>query len=91
MSGHHWPELYVGPWIVTGNVAKAKVLHDLHHIPSSEATRAILDIGCTSPSPLEVWEPLLGSHVTRFHLTGIDLRGVEEAQIVVEQRGWKNS
>jgi hypothetical protein len=26
MSKDYWPELYTGPWIVTGNVAKVKVV-----------------------------------------------------------------
>jgi hypothetical protein len=26
MSKDYWPELYTGPWIVTGNVAKLKVV-----------------------------------------------------------------
>src|SRR2546429_7886498 len=30
MTKNRWHELYTGPWVVTGNVAKVKVLHELH-------------------------------------------------------------
>jgi hypothetical protein len=45
MSKHHWPELYTGLWTVTGNVAKVKVLHELHQLIAQGPARSILDIG----------------------------------------------
>ena len=88
MAGYRWPELYTGPWIVTGNVAKVKVLHELHALMFGGSTQAILDIGCVGPKPFEIWEPLLTSYTSHFHLTGIDKFGIERAQQVVQRHGW---
>jgi 2-polyprenyl-3-methyl-5-hydroxy-6-metoxy-1,4-benzoquinol methylase len=90
MSGDRWPEIYTGPYIVTGNVAKVKVLHELHHLISNGPTLFILDVGCVGPQPLEFWEPLLASYASHFHLTGMDIQGIEKAQDIVVQRGWKD-
>jgi 2-polyprenyl-3-methyl-5-hydroxy-6-metoxy-1,4-benzoquinol methylase len=89
MFRHHWPELYTGPWIVTGNVAKVKVVHELQCLIANGLASSILDIGIVGPQPLEFWEPLLASYPSQFHLTGIDVWGIEKALQVVEQHGWE--
>jgi 2-polyprenyl-3-methyl-5-hydroxy-6-metoxy-1,4-benzoquinol methylase len=89
MPKRHWPELYVGPWIVTGNVAKVKVLHELQRLIVNRLATSILDIGIVGPQPLEFWQALLDSYPTRFHLTGVDVCGIDRARQVVEQRGWE--
>jgi 2-polyprenyl-3-methyl-5-hydroxy-6-metoxy-1,4-benzoquinol methylase len=89
MSKHHWPELYTGSWIVGGNLAKVKALHELQHLIANGSATSILDIGIVGPQPLEFWEPLLESYPTQFHLTGIDVWGIDKARQVVEQHGWE--
>jgi 2-polyprenyl-3-methyl-5-hydroxy-6-metoxy-1,4-benzoquinol methylase len=90
MFKHHWPELYTGPWIVTGNVAKVKVLHELHRLISKEPKLSILDVGCVGLQPLEFWLPLLTSAAGSFQLTGVDVQGIDKAEQMVAQRGWKD-
>jgi SAM-dependent methyltransferase len=89
MSNDHWPELYTAPSVLTGNVAKVKVLHKLHRLIASGPTLSILDIGCIGLRPLEFWEPLLVDRGSRFHLTGVDVKDVGSAQKMVSQRGWQ--
>lgn len=89
MAGYRWRELYTGPWIVTGNVAKVKVLHELHALMFTGSAGSILDIGCVGPKPFEFWEPLLTTCGDHFHLTGIDRLGIEKAQEVVQSHGWE--
>jgi 2-polyprenyl-3-methyl-5-hydroxy-6-metoxy-1,4-benzoquinol methylase len=88
MSKHDSLELYTSPLIVTGNVAKVKVLHELQRLIANGAAASILDIGIVGPQPLEFWQPLLESYPAQFHLTGVDVWGIENARQVVEQRGW---
>jgi 2-polyprenyl-3-methyl-5-hydroxy-6-metoxy-1,4-benzoquinol methylase len=76
--------------MLTGNVAKVKVLHELHHLMSKRSAPSILDVGYHGLRPLEFWEPLFASHASHFHLTGIDMHGIEKAQNIVAQRGWKD-
>lgn len=89
MFKHHWPELYTRSWIVSGNVAKVKVLHELHRIISNESKPSILDVGCVGLQPLEFWLPLLNSSAGAFHLTGVDVQGIDKAEQIVEQQGYK--
>ncbi|HSF30544.1 MAG TPA: methyltransferase domain-containing protein [Candidatus Tectomicrobia bacterium] len=89
MFKHHWPELYTGPWIVGGNVAKVKVVHELQHLISAGFANSILDIGIVGLRPLEFWEPILETYASQFHLTGVDVRGIDRARQVVEQRNWE--
>jgi hypothetical protein len=53
MSSSYWYELYTGPWIVGGNVAKAKVVHELQRLIANGTASSILDIGIVGPQPLE--------------------------------------
>ena len=85
---HRWPEIYAGPWIVTGNVAKLKVLHEIHRLISSGSEPCILDVGCVGPKPLEFWEPVLCNRAFRFDLTAMDTWGIDKARELAEQRGW---
>jgi cyclopropane fatty-acyl-phospholipid synthase-like methyltransferase len=87
MDSTQWLELYEGPWTVTGNAAKAKVQQELWRLLSMHANLRILDVGCVGLAPLEFWEPLLGRY--SFHLTGVDVRGVERAERIVRERGWE--
>jgi ubiquinone/menaquinone biosynthesis C-methylase UbiE len=89
MSQNCWHELYTGPWVVTGNVAKVKVVHELRRCLSSGEAKSILDIGVVGPQPLEFWQPLLDSYPTQFHLNGIDVWGIDRARQVVQQGGWE--
>jgi 2-polyprenyl-3-methyl-5-hydroxy-6-metoxy-1,4-benzoquinol methylase len=88
MPPHRCSEFYTGPWIVTGNVAKVKVLHELQRRLSGGSAASILDIGIVGPQPLEFWQGLLDSYRSQFHLTGVDVRGIDRARQVVERRGW---
>jgi SAM-dependent methyltransferase len=90
MSRECWSEIYTGPWIVTGNVAKVKVLYELQHMISNRSAPSILDVGCIGLQPLAFWEPLLVNFGSHFHLTGVDIQGIEKAQDIVVQRGWKD-
>jgi 2-polyprenyl-3-methyl-5-hydroxy-6-metoxy-1,4-benzoquinol methylase len=77
--------------VLTGNVAKVKVLKKLHdHIANASGVE-ILDIGCVGPQPLAFWEPLLIRADPRFRLTGIDVDGIEKAREMVVRRGWTPS
>jgi 2-polyprenyl-3-methyl-5-hydroxy-6-metoxy-1,4-benzoquinol methylase len=89
VSTHRWPDLYRGSWLVTGNVAKVKVLHELQRRIKQGTSLAILDVGIVGPQPLEFWEPLLTRYVGSFHLTGVDVQGIDRAAQVVDHRGWK--
>jgi 2-polyprenyl-3-methyl-5-hydroxy-6-metoxy-1,4-benzoquinol methylase len=89
MSTPYWHELYSGPWIVGGNLAKVKALHELQHLIANGSATSILDIGIVGPQPLEFWEPLLERYPTQFHLTGIDVWGIDRARQVMEQHGWE--
>jgi len=89
---HYWPDLYTGSWIVGGNVAKVKVIHELHRCLSSSAPgtpASILDIGIVGPQPLEFWQPLLDAYPRHFSLTGVDVWGIDRARQVVQQGGWE--
>ncbi len=81
-------DLFSSSSILTGNTAKVKVLYELSTTMSQRDGLSILDIGCVGPSPLEFWMPLLEQY--NFHLTGIDVAGIERAQKVVSQHNWKN-
>ena len=89
MSTPYWHELYTGPWIVGGNIAKVKVVHGLQHRIVNGSATSILDIGIVGPQPLEFWEPLLETYPSQFHLTGIDVWGIDKAQQIAEQHGWE--
>jgi hypothetical protein len=89
MFGDQGSQLYASPRTLTGNVAKVKVMHELHHLASNGSNISILDIGCTGPRPLDIWEPLLADPRSRFHLTGVD-KDVENARRIVAQRGWND-
>jgi 2-polyprenyl-3-methyl-5-hydroxy-6-metoxy-1,4-benzoquinol methylase len=89
MPQDDWPELYTGPWIVTGNVAKVKAVHALERRLSIGDAKSILDIGVVGPQPLEFWHPLLDRYPTQFHLHGVDVWGVDWARQVVQQGGWE--
>ncbi len=49
----------------------------------------MLDIGCVGPTPFQFWEPLLSTN-DNFHLTGIDVQGIEQAREIVIKRNWQN-
>src|SRR5262245_21847333 len=89
MPSSYWDKFYTGPWIVGGNVAKVKVIHELQRLIANGSAPSILDIGIVGPQPLEFWEPLLEGYPSRFHLTGIDVWGIDKARQVVEQHGWE--
>ena len=95
MSEHRWDELYAGPWTVTGNAAKVKVLHELHGILHNRKSKGeplrILDVGCVGQQPLHFWEPLLTSCPSSFHVQGVDVQGVERANRIARERGWDGS
>jgi len=58
MSKKSWSEIFADSGVLTGNVAKVKVLEKLHdHIANASGVE-ILDIGCVGPQPLAFWEPL---------------------------------
>jgi 2-polyprenyl-3-methyl-5-hydroxy-6-metoxy-1,4-benzoquinol methylase len=89
VTTHCWADLYRGPWLVTGNVAKVKVLHELQRRIEEGKSLAILDVGIVGPQPLEFWEPLLTRYAGVFHLTGVDVQGIGRAAQVVDRGGWK--
>ena len=88
MSNEPWSELFGENCVITGNVAKVKVLHKLHDRIANGSGVEVLDIGCVGPQPLEFWEPFMLYHGSRFHLTGIDVDGIERAREIAAQQGW---
>jgi 2-polyprenyl-3-methyl-5-hydroxy-6-metoxy-1,4-benzoquinol methylase len=88
MTKELWPEINTADWVITGNVAKVKVLHELLALISNGSGLSVLDIGCVGPQPLDFWEPLLTHHGSRFHLSGVDVHGIELAREVAAKRGW---
>ena len=90
MSEGSWPELYTNANVLTGNVAKVKVLHKLHHLISNGSRISVLDVGCIGPRPLEFWEPLLDDRGAHFHLTGVDVMDVAPVRQMISQRGWSD-
>lgn len=89
MSRDPWPEIDTGRCIMTGNVAKVKVLHKLYQLTSNGSELSVLDIGCVGPQPFEFWEPLL-TNGSSFHITGVDVQGIEKAREIVAQQAWKD-
>jgi 2-polyprenyl-3-methyl-5-hydroxy-6-metoxy-1,4-benzoquinol methylase len=81
-----WP--YGGPWVLTGNTAKIRVLHDLERRICAGPPPVILDIGCVGPTPFNLWEPLLATYAGRFQLVGIDVAGIDQAQRISRAHGW---
>lgn len=72
---------------ITGNTAKVKVLQELSTLLAGGTIPRILDIGCVGPSPMQFWEQLLGRFA--FQLVGVDVWGIEEATMILAQRGWE--
>lgn len=91
MSKKPWSEIFRESCVLTGNVAKVKVLQKLHDHIASPSEVEILDIGCIGPQPLAFWEPLLIRTEARFRLTGIDVDGIDKAREMVARRGWTPS
>lgn len=88
MTDLPWPELFTGPWTVTGNLAKAKVQQELYQRLARQPALRVLDVGCVGPLPFDLWEPLLTTLPIR--LTGIDVAGIERAREVARRRGWED-
>lgn len=88
MSKEPWFNKFGQSCVLTGNVAKVKVLHTLYDRIAIGSGIEVLDIGCVGPKPLEFWEPFLPHHGLRFHLTGIDVDGIEKTREIAAQQGW---
>jgi 2-polyprenyl-3-methyl-5-hydroxy-6-metoxy-1,4-benzoquinol methylase len=88
MSKEPWFEKLGQNCVLTGNVAKVKVLHTLYDRIAVGSGIDVLDIGCVGPKPLEFWEPFLPHHGLRFNLTGIDVDGIEKTREIAAQQGW---
>jgi len=88
MSKEPWFEKLGQNCVLTGNVAKVKVLRTLYDRIAVGSGIEVLDIGCVGPKPLEFWEPFLPHHGLRFNLTGIDVDGIEKTREVAAQQGW---
>lgn len=71
---------------LTGNAAKIKVLIQLRDFLIRNHSPKILDIGSVGPDPFNLWRSLLGRY--RFHLTGVDVGGIDKAERIATQRGW---
>lgn len=80
-------EVLTDPGIIGGNTAKLKVLLELRRRLSQRRPLRILDVGCVGLKPLEFWESLLDHY--EFHLTGIDVYGIDHARAIVKRRGWE--
>ena len=91
MTKKPWSEIFADSCVLTGNVAKVKVLEKLHDRITTAPGLEILDIGCVGPQPLAFWEPLLVRTDARFHLTGIDVDCIEKGREMVARRGWTSS
>jgi SAM-dependent methyltransferase len=72
---------------VTGNVAKARTIEEVHHILNAHPDADVIDVGVVGLRPLEFWEPLLTTHPS-LRVTGVDVAGIEQARVVAAQRGW---
>jgi SAM-dependent methyltransferase len=82
-----WTELFDGTWVVTGNVAKARAIEELHHLLDAHPDADVIDVGVVGMRPLEFWEPLLLTHPS-LRVTGVDVADIERARVVADQRGW---
>ena len=73
---------------LTGNVAKVHVLAVMEKLFTSHYPLDVCDVGCVGLRPFDLWEPLFQIHSSRFHLSGLDLFGIERAAEVARERGW---
>ena len=80
-------QILIDPFVIGGNTAKLKVLLELHRRMSHRRHLNILDVGCVGLKPLEFWESLLDRH--EFHLTGVDVYGIDHARAIVKRQGWE--
>jgi hypothetical protein len=82
-------DLYAGPWPLSGNTAKVKVIHEVHKIVSESVGTDILDVGCVGPRPFDLWAPLLDSPTLSFRLTGVDVLGLVRLETTLcSSGGW---
>jgi SAM-dependent methyltransferase len=59
-----------------GNSGKLRLSLDLAALAAERDRLRVLDVGCTGPLPLNLWEPFVPlSH--RLELVGVDVRGIE--------------
>lgn len=77
-----------GPHVIGGNTAKVRTILELQHRVEGNPGLRILDVGCVGPAPLQFWEFLLDRY--QFHLTGVDVAGIETAACVAAERGWES-
>ncbi len=80
--------LFARPALLPGNLAKLKILDELQAlVESRETPLSVLDVGCVGPTPFNLWESFLAVHADRIRLTGIDVRGIEEARLAAREKG----
>ena len=80
--------LFDRPTLLPGNLAKLKILDELQALVESQETPiSILDVGCVGPTPYNLWEGFLSVYGDRIRLTGIDVRGIEEARQMARRKG----
>lgn len=77
-----------GPHIITGNTAKVRTILELQRRLETNPRLRILDVGCVGPAPLQFWEALLDQY--QFHLTGVDVEGIDLAASIVRRHGWES-
>ena len=81
-------EILAEPHVVGGNTAKLRVMIELQKRMARHNSLRILDVGCVGLQPLQFWMQLLERY--QFHLTGIDVSGIDRARSLVLQRGWES-
>jgi 2-polyprenyl-3-methyl-5-hydroxy-6-metoxy-1,4-benzoquinol methylase len=74
-----------------GNLAKQRVQRRLRELIAAQEGLSILDVGCVGPSPLAMWGWIFDEQGGRFHLTGVDVAGIERAARVAAERGWRKT
>jgi hypothetical protein len=57
--------------------------HELQGLIARSAGPSILDIGIVGFQPLKIWQPLLETYPTHFHVTEVDVWGIENASQIV--------
>lgn len=69
-----------------GNTAKIRLALDLASFAEEEGPLRVLDVGCTGPQPLNLWEPLL-PNAGRFRLVGVDIAGLDRTELRARELG----
>ncbi len=81
-------DLFANTALLPGNLAKLKILDELQRLVESRDTPlTVLDVGCVGPTPFNLWQAFFVAYGDRIRLTGIDVRGIDEARRAANEMG----